>query len=523
MQQPRNRVLASGLLVVAGSLLSSGCSADTPPAPPSPVAVRAKPLTGGELYLAHCAGCHGEKGDGNGLAARFLNPRPRDFSEAQFRLVSTKNNIPLDADLEMVVRQGMPGSAMMPFGHLPDAEIKALVGEVRRLLRSGQEQRLRKQLADSGEEVSNEDLAKTVDSIVRPGDPIPIPAGLPAATKESIARGKVLYLDTKLGCVSCHGETGKGDGVQEQKNSDGMPTRPRDFTRGIFKGGRDVKQMYLRVRRGMPGSPMPSADFLSDQQVGDLVNFILSLSRTEATERVSHARRELLGRRVERLPDEAFAGGWAAAKAVPVVVTPLWWRDQPDPELRVQALHDGKALAVRLTWRDEFANDRVTRPDDFEDMAAVQLYKGQPEPFLGMGGVNQGIDLWLWRASWQGRGREPSSLLDEYPFDEPLYRQLTKGKEKGLPDFNTARAAGNLNARPDGKASASALVAKGLGSTTLRPVASQRVTSKAGWKNGEWAVTLRRTLAVGAGEGVSLAAGEGCSIAFALWFGERHD
>ena len=74
----------------------------------------------------------------------------------------------------------------------------------------------------------------------------------------------------------------------------------------------------------------------------------------------------------------------------------------------------GWELAVRLTWRDEAANDRVTRPEDFEDMAAVQLYKGQPEPFLGMGGVNQGIDLWLWRASWQGRGREPNSLLDEY-------------------------------------------------------------------------------------------------------------
>jgi mono/diheme cytochrome c family protein len=32
--------------------------------------------TGRHLYANYCAACHGEKGDGNGPAAKYLNPRP---------------------------------------------------------------------------------------------------------------------------------------------------------------------------------------------------------------------------------------------------------------------------------------------------------------------------------------------------------------------------------------------------------------------------------------------------------------
>lgn len=521
MPLPRTLAFASGLLAVTGALLAGATRGGDTRGTGGAAAAAARPVSGADLYRSLCAGCHGDKGDGNGVAAPFLYPRPRDFSEAQFRLVSTKNTIPADADLELVIRQGMPGSAMVSFGHLADADITALVGEVRRFIREGQEQRLRKYYADAGEEVSDEDLAKTVSRVTRPGEPVPVPASMPAATKESIERGGILYRDVKLGCVSCHGESGKGDGVQEQKNLDGMPTRPRDFTQGIFKGGRDAKQLYIRVRRGMPGSPMPAAPFLSDQQVGDLVQFILSLSPPDASIRVTHRRQQILARRINRLVGEVPEAAWGTA--TPIVVAPLWWRDQPDARLRVQALHDGQTLAVRLTWRDDSANDRVTRPEQFEDMAAVQLSQTRPEPFLGMGATNQGIDLWLWRATWQDKGRVSESLLDDYPFDQPHYKALLKGKEAGQPDFNTARAAGNLNARPDGKASASTLMAKGPGSATLRPAVSQLVTSKAEWNKGQWTVTLRRPLALKAGEGVSLAANQSCSVAFALWFGERND
>ena len=49
-----------------------------------------------------------------GIAARFLYPKPRDFTSAEFRLVTTTNLVPTEDDLFQVITRGMPGSAMFP-------------------------------------------------------------------------------------------------------------------------------------------------------------------------------------------------------------------------------------------------------------------------------------------------------------------------------------------------------------------------------------------------------------------------
>lgn len=521
-------LLAVGVLIaVAASVLlprGKATVAEADPEPqPEPQPAKVEPLSGPQLFAIHCAACHGERGDGNGLAARFLNPKPRDFGEAMFRLVTTSSNIATTDDVKRVIRRGMPGSAMLAFGHLADADVDALADEVRRLTRAGVEQRLRKVAAEAEEAVDEKELAETLTTLLTPGDPVAVPSPFPKPTPESVARGDKLYRSTAVACVSCHGETGKGDGVQEQRNNDGTPTRPRDFTRGVFKSGRDSGQLHARVLRGMPGTPMPSSPTLTQQQVTDLVHYILSLSPADSTEKVEHHRRLIVAKRVRgELPTEVADAAWQTAEAIPVVVAPLWWRDLDDPALRVAALHDGKSLAVRLTWRDAQANASAVRPDEFEDMAALQLYKGAVEPFVGMGAIDHTIDLWLWRAGWQADAGADSKL-DDYPFDMPVYDSLRKDKSKELPDFRTARAAGNPNTQIDPKTGASSLGARGFGSTTFRPKTSQHVTAKAVWKDGVWTVVLRRPLAVAAGEGVTLAAGERCSAAFALWFGEARD
>jgi len=143
MSRPSNRVLPAVLIVafvaVAGIggyfLFSMGKKPSPPPGPGPESAGDQAVARGQELYTGYCAGCHGEKGDGNGPAARFLFPRPRNFGEAKFRLVSTSAAVPSDEDLQRVIRNGMPGSAMFAFGHLGDADIQALVGQVRRWIR----------------------------------------------------------------------------------------------------------------------------------------------------------------------------------------------------------------------------------------------------------------------------------------------------------------------------------------------------------------------------------------------------
>ena len=62
---------------------------------------------GKALYDKHCAQCHGEKGDGKGVAAPHLLPRPRDFTTGKFKIRTTPSGaLPTDDDLQAHHRVG---------------------------------------------------------------------------------------------------------------------------------------------------------------------------------------------------------------------------------------------------------------------------------------------------------------------------------------------------------------------------------------------------------------------------------
>ena len=68
---------------------------------------------GKAVYDQHCAECHGATGHGDGPAAPFLTPRPRDFTAGRYKLRTTESgSVPTDDDLARSVREGLPGSAM---------------------------------------------------------------------------------------------------------------------------------------------------------------------------------------------------------------------------------------------------------------------------------------------------------------------------------------------------------------------------------------------------------------------------
>lgn len=531
--RPAHKLLmaAGGLLVAGGLLAYFGVKYFTPErrgrgteGAETAGLPTAGPDRGKVLYDNYCLSCHGEKGTGDGPAAVFLDPKPRDFGEAKFRLVSTTNWMPSDQDFLWVLDHGMPGSAMFPFAHLDAADRHALVEHVRRLTKAFL---VDKQRAAAGEGADLEEITAEVERYLRPG-PAVASTTFPPRSDESIARGKALFVSS--GCHSCHGESGKGDGVQEQRDDRGMLTRPRDFTLGIFKGGRSPEQLYARIVLGMPGTPMPNSAQLKPDVVGDIINYILSLSAPSAYAKVEHQRRQLVAARVTTsfpaTPDQDL---WRAAQPVSIVVSPLWWRSYTPPELQVQALHDGATLAVRLNWLDASENTAAVRPQDFEDMAAVQLFKGSPEPFLGMGAADQPVDVWLWNPSGEASSAfadvgtaYPNMAVDLYPFEKtgagPPHALAHQPEQ-----FLTARAAGNPRSNPDRGFSGSSLAVKGLGTATMRPRVSQIVSAHGARKEGRWTVVLRRPLETGADAGIRLAAGDKLSIAFALWDGASRD
>ncbi len=74
-----------------------------------------------------CVMCHGEQGDGKGLMGAALVPPPRNFTCG-----AMMQAIP-DGQLFWIIKNGSPGTGMMPFGSLPDEQVWQLIHYIRSL------------------------------------------------------------------------------------------------------------------------------------------------------------------------------------------------------------------------------------------------------------------------------------------------------------------------------------------------------------------------------------------------------
>jgi cbb3-type cytochrome oxidase cytochrome c subunit/mono/diheme cytochrome c family protein len=93
--------------------------------PPKNASLSADELTRAKtLYAKNCATCHGAQGQGDGMAAAALAPRPTDFWEAR----------PSLSYAEEVLARGVPGTAMPPWGAKLNASERILLAHYVRSL-----------------------------------------------------------------------------------------------------------------------------------------------------------------------------------------------------------------------------------------------------------------------------------------------------------------------------------------------------------------------------------------------------
>lgn len=503
------------------------------PGTPSPIGQR--------LYAQHCAGCHGTSGDGQGPAAAFLFPKPRDFRQGRFRLVSTQNRVPSRRDLEDVLLRGMPGSAMPPWPQLSEAERGALVDEVLRIRRDAARELYIRLLKEEQELTDAElaapqvqqEIADFVQRMTTPGETTPVPEYV-EPTPESIARGKQWY--ASAGCLPCHGPQGRGDGVQQMFDDEKLPTTPRDFVRGIFKGGDDFASLYRRIAYGMPGTPMPSATQLSSQQMLELVHYILSLS-DEPTRRAAVLTRErIVAVRMASLPQSPEDTAWQQAPTSVVRLTPLWWRSDFDPQrevVYVQAAHDGATLVLRLSWPDATPNADATASEAFEDGIAVALHDAAMEPFLAMGGSDTPVSVWYWDADRQHDpdvfARYQHAAVDWYPLQEgPVdtaeFQRPAAAPQHVPPLLAPPRATGNRIVPPGSGNGASELAARGPGTIGFRPASPAGLIARGVWSAQRWTVQMTGPLDQAAAAEAARGTGPRRLIAaLAVWDGAHRD
>lgn len=252
------------------------------PVPPKPELTPELLERGKSVYSENCAACHGVNGDGRGDAAAFLLPKPRNFVQANYRLRSTApGNLPTDVDLFRAVSLGMPGTPMPPWRvNLSDDDRWAVVEFTKRFS---------PRFADT-----NEDR----HAVVSLGTP-------PSRNEANLAEGKILY--TKMACVTCHGETGRGDGPAAVTLVDDSQTRiaPRDLTKPpAFKSGYATKEIVRTILTGFDGTPMVGFHgTLPQQDAWKLAYYVETLARPTAPAPIARASQNFLAREQLGEPD----------------------------------------------------------------------------------------------------------------------------------------------------------------------------------------------------------------------------
>jgi cytochrome c oxidase cbb3-type subunit I/II len=219
---------------------------------------------GREVYERRCVGCHGVNGDGNGPAATCLyRQRPRNFTLGVFKFRSTKEPLPTDGDLLRTITRGVRGTAMPAWYELPLTDRLAVI------------QYIKYELA-----VDRSDPKKPYAYFVEePPGPLLYIGKPPVPSAALVAHGKEVWQQAK--CWECHGDSGKGDGDKAAglKDDFGFPIRPTDLTRGQFKSGPAVEDIFRTLSTGLSGTPMPSfRDSFSDEDRWALAYYVLSLS-----------------------------------------------------------------------------------------------------------------------------------------------------------------------------------------------------------------------------------------------------
>ena len=530
------RLLLFGVLAVV-LVANSACQERPKTAQTSvkPAITEALFNTGKRLYEKQCAVCHGLGGTGDGAAAYLLYPKPRDFTQNEFRLVSTNNMQATDEDLFLTITRGMPGSAMPAWETLSAEQRWALVYYVRSL---AEEPKARAdgylpQELESGK-IPWSTRESLITERIEPEAVIQVPQETPKTT-ESIERGREIFAQA---CASCHGPQGRGDGPQVLSDNAGFPIKARDITAGIFKGSSESRDLYYRIVAGLPGSPMPSyAGVYSDEQLGDLIHYVQSLVPPGVEDRVRMHARTIRAHRIRgSIPLEPSAEVWSTVEPVYVALTPLWWRDNRIEGFEVKALHNGKELALHLSWNDPTRDSSTLTPQAFSDGAAVEFSSEQDPPFFGMGDAAGAVHIWYWKASWQEdlKGWQdmetayPNAVVDRYPaqrdYQPGEFFEVSQSKTS-LQDqgFMGGWGAGNTLSDPNRTSAAEEATAKGLGTLTSREPAMQRIQAEGDWQQGRWQVVLRRPLSSNEEGALRLKPGQQVRAAFAVWDGHARD
>ncbi len=369
---------------------------------------------GKEIYEKRCWWCHGEKGAGDGPAADFLNPPPRDFTSGVYKWKTTPFDemSPTDEDFSRMIKgdnahnsitgwTGMSGTAMPGWSDfLGDADAADVTVYIKKFA-----------------------------ELASPLKPPISTAGEVKSSKELIEKGRAIFKDR---CSECHGEAGRGDGTKKLKDDWGFREWPRNLTKAwSFRVSNSIKDTYTRVTVGIPGTQMPSfADPTSNKKLTDEERWAVAayVNSLDAPYKKPGDNTVIRAVRVDgELPDNADDPAWGMADYksfyfVPQIIAEQRHFKPSLDSVSVKSLYNDKDIAMLVEWDDR----TMSLPGDakaveiadgelYEDAVAIQWpadLRENEKPYIGMGDASSPVNIWYWRSESSAGAEQTTKLID---------------------------------------------------------------------------------------------------------------
>ncbi|RMH20607.1 MAG: hypothetical protein D6698_03900 [Gammaproteobacteria bacterium] len=217
-------------------------------------------LAGRNLYIKHCAPCHGDDGNSARWTRNSLNPAPRNFTTEKARRELSRERM-----IGSVTR-GRPGTAMMPFSsRLSAAEIESVVDYIRATFMKKNSRVAGNDSVEMKNTNNGEfDAARHLSAVGGVDMSLDFPMGL----KGDFFRGRKFFMSN---CFTCHGRKGNGRGPRSKF----IFPKPRNFHSQESKTYLNRPALFIAIGRGKPGTVMPAwSKVLSDQQIADVAEFV---------------------------------------------------------------------------------------------------------------------------------------------------------------------------------------------------------------------------------------------------------
>lgn len=420
------------------------------------------------IYMKRCSHCHGEDGEGDGPAAEFLYPLPRDFSLGVFKYKTTHadDEFPTDDDLRKTIKEGLPGTSMPGWRSLlSDAEIDGLIQKIKVL--------------GFWDEEEIEHVAIDPETQIK-------------SSPESIASGEKLFVKT---CVQCHGKEGRGNITSGKRLKDDWQNRiwPRNLTRpSTWRATATVEEVFERISTGIRSTPMP--EHTTTMKADDrwhISNYVMTLRGNSVP--LSEGNTVVRAGRIEGdLPTDPNDPLWDSASAMTFRMSPNIIKEPRlffslNDMVTVRALFNQSEIALRLDVDDRtFSSpgsdlEKAYRLDGTEptsDAFSVQFPIDIPvtseKPWFRHGDKKHPVNIWYWAA----QAEEPKKPAATYLMD-----------------------ATGPDAAPRPREDMSALNANGQ------------------WQNGRWQVVMKRALKTEDLSDLQFEEGKYIPISFANWDG----